>query len=88
VTCLALGLSEMARRTCFPNFMAGSRQDVGRKLERKCNDPFSSPGIVSYGVLERDGRSVLELKHRESVPLRRGAESAVGRGASLKRKLR
>jgi len=54
------------------SFMAGSRQEVGRKLAQKRYDPFRLQVSASYrAAFDRDVKSVLELKDWEIVPLRR-----------------
>jgi len=53
-------------------FVAGSRQEVARKLARKRYDPFRLEVSSSYReVFERDVKGVLELKDWQIVPLRR-----------------
>jgi hypothetical protein len=54
------------------HFMAGSRQDVARKVVRNRYDPFRLQVSSSYRELfNRDVKSVLELQNWEIVPLQR-----------------
>ena len=56
----------------LPHFMAGSRQDVGRKVVRNRYDPFRLQVSSSYRELfDRDVKNVLELQNWEIVPLQR-----------------
>ena len=72
----------------LPNFMAGSRQEVGRKLARKRYDPFRLQVSSSYReVFDRDVKSVLELNDWEIVPLRRRTRKRGGNDGQLELKL-
>lgn len=54
------------------HFMAGSRQDVARKIVRNRYDPFRLQVSSSYRELfDRDVKSVLKLQNWEIVPLQR-----------------
>ena len=72
----------------LPDFMAGSRQEVGRKLARKRYDPFRLQVSSSYRELfDRDVKSVLELNDWEIVPLRRRSRKHGISDAQLELKL-
>jgi hypothetical protein len=54
------------------HFMAGSRQDVARKVARNRYDPFRLQVSSSYRELfDRDVKRVLALQNWEIVPLKR-----------------
>jgi hypothetical protein len=56
----------------LPHFMAGSRQDVARKVARNRYDLFRLQVSSSYReVFDRDVKGVLQLKNWEIVPLQR-----------------
>jgi hypothetical protein len=58
------------------HFMAGSRQDVARKVARNRYDPFRLQVSSSYRELfDHDVKSVLKLQNWEIVPLQRRAHT-------------
>jgi hypothetical protein len=67
--------------------MAGSRQEVARKLARNRYDPFRLQVSSSYReVFDRDVKSVLEFKDWQIVPVSRRTR-AHRRGRQLELKL-
>jgi len=60
----------------LPHFVAGSRQEVARKIVRNRYDMFRLQVSSSYReVFDRDVKSVLELQDWEIVPLKRRARA-------------
>lgn len=72
----------------LPHFMAGSRQDVARKLVRNRYDLFRLQVSSSYRELfDRDVKSVLKHQNWEIVPLPRRSRARRRNDRQLELKL-